>query len=563
MIRWLSEAFRARWYVGVRAGLSVGLPLVAGVLAGHPDWGAVASLGGIAGVYGADSPRRHRMRLVAAVGVTLAVVVPVSSLCAAHPWLSVAFVGVVAALAGFGCLALRVPPPREYLIILPALVATGVAAEPLREAALVAAGALVGLLVAAVPVPREPPQNRAVRRAWLAVQDVLRTAGTPGAAGTRRRAVADVARARDLLRQARVPGTDDRLRELAAAEVVLASALSVSLDAREPLPPDADVPGLRWAREAADGILRGEQHDLPEPEHRGLGERLREALSPHAVVLPAAARIGVAVAIGYALGRLLGLAHAYWVGLTVAAVLQATNLTLLRRRSLHRVAGTAVGVGLAAAVFAPHPPALAVALVALLAQLVAEVFMPVSYGFAVAFVTLVPLAIFDLAAPGAQIGAAVGARALDTALGAVLALVLRLVLWPKATAARLPQVQARTLRAVAGLFGARWLGGDQVPARRRLQEAVLDLHNVTQDAFGERWDQVGLAVDELAFLALGVPFGRPHPPRPEAEALLSRLEQLADALSRGTPPPDRHPPALPGYPRTSAATQLLAGALAS
>jgi uncharacterized membrane protein YccC len=107
--RALGEAFRARWYVGLRAGLSVGVPLLVGVAVGRPSWGALASIGGFAGFYGPDTPYRHRVRLVAGVGAALAVVVPVGSVCAPQAWLSVVFAGMVAAVSSFVCLALRVP----------------------------------------------------------------------------------------------------------------------------------------------------------------------------------------------------------------------------------------------------------------------------------------------------------------------------------------------------------------------------------------------------------------------------------------------------------------------
>ncbi|KAA9157456.1 hypothetical protein FPZ12_025120 [Amycolatopsis acidicola] len=587
MTEWsrFAGAFRTRWPVGLRAGLSVGIPLLVLVPAGRPDWGAIASLGGIAGVYGAGTPYRYRVRLVAAIGLALAVVVPVSSLCGSVPWLSVLFVGVVAGVAGFVCLATRIAPPREYLIILATLVATGTPVDfrgAMTEFALVAGGALTALLVAALVLPRTP-ETGTVARAWQAIDEVLRTAGTPQAGGARRQAVSEVTRARETLRQARAGRGDERTRSLAAAEVVLTWALSVSIDAKAPLDPasweaalhrpgertDApELPGLREISLTADRILRGEAVDEVEPARLSLTERLRDALNPHAVVLPAAARTGVAVAIGVLLGRLLGLGHAYWVGLTVAAALQATNVTLLVRRAAHRIVGTIAGVALAAVVFAADPPLLAVAFVVIVAQGVSEILMPVSYGVAVVFVTLVPLSLYDLAVPSAQVSSAVGARVLDTAIGAVLVVLLRVLLWPRATAARLPQVQARTLRSVAEVFRGRWLDGDEAELRenrRLLREQVLDLHNIAEDARADRvrgrdTDRITLAVDELAMLALGVPFGRPHPAREQGERLVNGLRSLADALGRGTAPGERPPP-IPGYPRVSAASELLATSL--
>ena len=123
--RRLREAFASRRPFGLRAGLSVGIPLVAGALSHHASYGALASIGSFAGFYGPDAPYRHRIRLVAGVGVALTVLVPLGSLCAATAWLSVVLIGLVATTASFTYLTLRVPPPREYLIVLGVLAATG------------------------------------------------------------------------------------------------------------------------------------------------------------------------------------------------------------------------------------------------------------------------------------------------------------------------------------------------------------------------------------------------------------------------------------------------------
>jgi hypothetical protein len=54
---------------------------------------------------------------------------------------------------------------------------------------------------------------------------------------------------------------------------------------------------------------------------------------------------------------LVGIGHlTMLVGLTAAAVLQASNLMITRRRVVHRLAGTVIGVGLAFAVLGWYPP---------------------------------------------------------------------------------------------------------------------------------------------------------------------------------------------------------------
>jgi uncharacterized membrane protein YccC len=624
--RRLTDAFVSRWRIGLHAALSVGIPLLAGAATHHTSDGALASIGSFAGFYGPETPYRHRVRLVAGVGLALTVLVPLGSLCAATAWLSVVLIGLVAASASFVCLALRVPPPREYLIVLGVLAATGIPAGlagALREAGLVAGGAVLGGVITMAPAlgrDRSRPQQQALAQSWDAVGDLLRTAGTPDAAAARTRAVADVVQARVVLDQAGAASQETTVRSLAAAEVALASALSVSHDAREPLDPrwpqavsrlaagrpgvlparsdpdgapgrrgrggpDADQSGLRWALGAAQRIQQ--EHDIEQDrtgqdgagqERAGLGGpgvtgRLRRALNPDAAIVTSAARIGIAVAVGAALGRVLGLGHAYWVGLTAAAALQANNVTFVVRRVASRLIGTLAGVVLAWAVFTLHPAVLVVAALATVAQFIAETIIRASYGVAVVFITVLALAIYDLGDPYAQIGAAVGARALDTALGAALVVLLRLVLWRRATAARVPQAQAATLRAAAEVFRIRWLSQPPArpePAQRRLAEDLLRLQTLTADALADRLPgtaaahpgQAELAIEELALLALGVPFGRPRPPRPEAEELVSRLDQLA-VTPAGGPRPDGldAPLQLAGYPRTRAATELLASAL--
>jgi hypothetical protein len=70
-------------------------------------------------------------------------------------------------------------------------------------------------------------------------------------------------------------------------------------------------------------------------------------------------------------------------------------------------------------------------------------------------------------------------------------------------------------------------------------------------------DHVTPVIDELAVLALGVPFDRPRPP-PAATALIRHLENLASTLETGTAvPEDSSLPALRAYPRTQAAITLL------
>jgi uncharacterized membrane protein YccC len=592
----LRTEVRSQWHEALGPTICVGLPLGAGVAVGRSDWGAFAALGGLAGFYGLNAAYAARLRLVLVVGVVLTIVAPVSGLAGSHAWSAALVVCGVAAMSTFVCRALAVPPPRELLIILAALVSTGVPRDlpgAIGLTAQVGAGALMALVIIAVwALPGRRRAARApLRAAWTALQVLVDAAASLEVVRRRREAVAAVRTAR-LAMVTREEGVE---RSLAAAEVLLPAALSASIDAVVPLAPrwseaiaDLSVgenPGVERCSptaaaertlaagvKAAWGVLNGASA-LAEPSPHGRRStvaRLRVASARESVVIPVAARVAVAVALGVAIGRALGLEHSYWVALTAAAALQADSFTGLARRSMNRLVGTCVGVVAAAGFFALHPPPAVVAVVAILALWLAEIVIADNYVLGVTFISILALSIYELAAHATSIGAAADARLLDTAIGVGLVVVVRLGLWPRATAARAPQRAAAVLRATAATLAARWLrdASDAEPESRRLEEELLPFLAVTQElrgepgALGARKEQVAEGIEQLAILALAVPDGREPPSAPDAAALTARLRQLADTLTgKEAGDVDQEPVRLRAYPRMTAAVALLQAAL--
>jgi hypothetical protein len=586
---------RFRWPGALGPTICVGLPLGVGVAVGHSDWGAFAALGGLAGFYGLNAGYAARLRLVLVVGVVLTIVVPVSGLAGSHAWSAALVVCGVAAISTFVCRALAVAPPRELLIILAALVSTGVPRNlpgTVGLAAQVGAGALLALAIIAVwaLAGRGQAERAPSRAAWTALQALVDAAATPGVVRCRREAVAAVRAARLTV----VAGAGGVERSVAAAEVLLPAALSASIVAVVPLPPRlseaiADLgrgenPGvercsptaaaertLAAGATAAWSVLDGASAIVePSPRGPGLGARLRLAGAGESVVVPVAARVAVAVGLGVAIGRVLGLEHSYWVALTAAAALQADSFTGLARRSSKRLVGTCAGVVASAAIFALHPVPAVVVVVAIVALWLAEIAIADNYAVAVTFMSILALSVYELAAHGTATGTALDARLLDTAIGVGLVVVVRLVLWPRATASRAPQRAAAVLRAAAATFTAGWSRGpsDAEPERWRLEEQLLPFLAITQElrgepgALGARQAQAAEGVEQLAMLALAVPPGREPPPAPDAAALTTRLQQLADTLTSEAPANvEQEPVRVRTYPRTSAALALLQAAL--
>ena len=598
--------------IAVRAMACVALPLVIGVAAGHPRSGAAASFGGLAGLYVPQSPYRYRARVVAAVGAGLAIAVLIGSMAGSRTWVAAVVTGLAAGVASFVCQAAELPPPRELMLIMALLASTAVPAGlagAAQRAGLAAAGAAFAWLVTMSPAlsrrRRRLPERRAVDGALAAVAALLDTVGTGEASAARHTAVESVRRARTTVAQGDVPPGDPLARAVIAAEALLEAALHIEVEAPGRLRPDwgiavralippvtggqvratplcgsgtpPSVVPLLQAIEDARADLGGQEPVVTERAALGgwpgIGPQIAAALRRHSVIVPSAGRIGIAVGLGVAAGRALGLGHAYWIGLTAAAVLQASNLMITRRRVVHRIAGTVIGVGLAFAILGWHPPIWLVVIAVAFFQGLVELVIATNYGVAVAGITVLALLLFHVAAPGEAITTTIGSRLADTVIGAVLALLLRRLLWPGATLRRLPNAQALTLQATSRVLAEAWAQQPDpqllADRRRALQGTLAVLRAVHADAVADAglvsrstdtaWP-VSAGIEELARLALSWPAYRPRPEPAQAAGLQHHLDELASAITEARPPGTTIP-ALPGQPLTAATTAALTSAV--
>jgi hypothetical protein len=598
--------------IAVRAMVCVALPLAIGVAAGHPRLGAAASFGGLAGLYVPQSPYRYRARVVAAVGAGLAIAVLIGSMAGSRTWVAAVVTGLAAGAASFVCQAAELPPPRELMLIMALLASTAVPAGlagAAQRAGLAAAGAAFAWLVTMSPAlsrtRRRLPERRAVDGALAAVAALLDTVGTGEAPAARHMAVESVRRARMTVAQGDVAPGDPLARAVIAAEALLEAALHLEVEAPGRLRPDwgitvralipvvaggqvratslcgsgappAVVPLLQAIKDAR-ADLGGQEPVVTERAALGgwpgIGPQIAAALRRHSVIVPSAARIGIAVGLGVAVGRALGLGHAYWIGLTAAAVLQASNLMITRRRVVHRLAGTVIGVGLAFAILGWHPPIWLVVIAVAFFQGLVELAIATNYGVAVAGITVLALLLFHVAAPGEAITTTIGSRLADTVIGAVLALFLRRLLWPGATLRRLPSAQALTLQATSRVLAEAWAQQPDpqllADRRRALQGTVAVLRAVHADAAADAglvsrstdtaWP-ISAGIEELARLALSWPAYRPRPEPAQAAGLQHHLDELASAITEARPLGTTIP-ALPGQPLTAATTAALTSAV--
>ena len=598
----------------VRAMLCLAVPLLFGLLTGHPAEGAQASFGGLAGLYVPDSPYRYRPRVVAAVGGGLTLAVFLGAVTGSFGWVAAVVAGVFAGGASFICQAVELSPPREIMFIMALLAATAIpgdAAQALLRAAVTAAGAGLAWLISMSPAlfSRDRPENTMITAALAGIADLVDCIGKGDEAPARHTAVNGVRRARLAMEQAgrteqhrltRIVETTEGLLEAALRSTVeetsprhpalaiairteiplLAAASDPVTVPHQPLQPPSTDPLALAVEDLHSAVIGGpteldNEHDAARsPSQPGLVARLRAAAGRHSVIIPTAARIGIAVGAGFGVGLAFGIAHAFWIGLTACAVLQASNLRVIRSRVVYRMVGTILGIGIVFALLAWNPPLIVLIVTAVLAQGFIESVITAQYGLAVIGITVLSLMQFHLAAPGEDTSVLIGARLIDTAIGAALALLLRTVLWPSATSSRVPPRQSRAINTIGGVLAATCTpdgpDGQLREQRRQLLADITSLRVVQADALADTsrgttntdlgWP-ITVAIEELAYIAHSVPAHQPAPAPRDAYTFLTALHQLADAVT-GQAVRFASAPALPGYPRITEALGALNTAIA-
>jgi uncharacterized membrane protein YccC len=225
---------------------------------------------------------------------------------------------------------------------------------------------------------------------------------------------------------------DARFAALARA----VEAVEVALDAAAPSIRDARAlagqvrAAWRAGRAAANGGISGHERA---PVTRFEADAMRDALNTlranfsfDATYMRHAIRLAVIVAIAIVVQRFVPLAHAQWIGLTVALVLRP-DFSSTFTRGLARISGTVGGAVIASGVAAFHPPPSAYVALAIVFAALSFALFNVSYAVFSAAIT--GYVVYLLAFGGSPEHAAAIDRVLATAIGGLLAFAAY-VAWP-------------------------------------------------------------------------------------------------------------------------------------
>ncbi|MFF5701799.1 FUSC family protein [Streptomyces sp. NPDC012794] len=468
---------RIPWAAAARAGIAMAAPLAVGFALDEPEYGALVSMGALAGVIG-DTADAYRMRVlnIAVPQALGAVGVALGTLVYGRGWLAVAVLTLIALLSGMISSIGTVASVSGLLLLLNAVVGAGLPMpQPWWTAPLLLTTG--GLFVLALtllgwPVRGRRPERSAVAAAYRALADALEACGGPQAAyDERRRQVTQALdHAYDLVlgRRARVHGRSPSLvRMLAQLNVLIPlveAAPAVHLRGRPPAPgipaavrelaaaveegrtgtPVLDLPAPHTPSERAiDSALRHAAVivHLAEPDPYNVDDRLGRPASLRVrarrgvrdMMLSEASwryglRLALCIGLAQSLVSLIEVERSYWVALTVTFVLKPDFGSVFSRAVL-RALGTAAGLVLAAAVLSEVPRGWwDVPVMVVLAALI-PVFSVKGYAFQTAAITPVILLLsdqlnhegFDLILP----------RLLDSLIGCAIALVAGYLLWPE------------------------------------------------------------------------------------------------------------------------------------
>lgn len=137
-----------RWWAGLRAALSIGLPLLLGTLWGDQELGLVAAMGGFTALYGTDRSRREQWRLLPWVAVGLVLSAAAGAFLGGTMWTTALALTAVSAVAGAAAWGFRIGAPGALLFVLVAAISAHASntLPPLHIPLLVMAGAVVASL---------------------------------------------------------------------------------------------------------------------------------------------------------------------------------------------------------------------------------------------------------------------------------------------------------------------------------------------------------------------------------------------------------------------------------
>ncbi len=456
-----------RWPAGIRAALAFGIPALVLLTLGFQTEALLTAAGGFAVVYGEGRAFRARWAVVLTAGVALVASATVGGLVGQYvPTHTVpggaVLVVVLTVTAMIGALvvdALRLGPPGPFFFVLTCAIGSVVPLAGVSWAVnsgCVAIGAAWAALVSMSPALRDPIRSRSADPRRAPERDAVAAAERAVAAFL---AARDDATRTDAASDARIVSA--RHRASTAVDIAWATLHDARLPARRPNDPLVErLSTVHHTVAAAGAGLPVDPTHAADAVHDGVpmarpsvGFRLRRALHPRSHATTTAIRVGVASLAAGGLAVAAGLGRPDWAVVGAVLVLQqGPDRPRGLVRAAHRLAGTALGVVLFAAIFSLHPSGFVLVLILMGLQFLVELVIARNYGIAVVFITPLALLIGGASHPGAQAWPLAAERLLETTIGVACAVAALWVVLPRAHRRCLDRSLVRTVAACEHLL---------------------------------------------------------------------------------------------------------------
>ncbi len=547
---------------GLRAAVSIAVPVLAGWYFGDVGAGLIASLGSFVSRFGGERPYLNRAVTLALVAVSLAVSVALGDWAAQLPWAGVLMVSAVAVAAVWLCNSLAVGPPGAYVFVVACAAGVGISSghiAPWISGLLVLSGGAFAWLVqmSGIVSGLRRPERAAVAAAGEAVSAYIQAAPAQVRAARNRAATALHNSWRVLIDyQPRRVGPTSVLHELRGANRALHALFTKAVEAdtaeqarqigRLELPPEAVV-----TRDLSRTPLTRPPFWISLIHGASRGSHVRHVMQ----------RIAIAVPVAGSAALLLGLGHPYWAMAAAVLVLhQGTDRGRTLRRGGELLLGTWAGLGFAGLILLMHPSGLWLAPLLAVLSFGIAVLAPRNYALAAVFITATSLTIAS-GTHAVDIGWLLLSRGTDVLIGCTVGLAVYLVAVRFQEATRLSDAIASTLEATAAVLPYIAVGDTAAlparSARRDVQIAAMTMMEAEEAAqagsLRQRsvaeplWPTV-LATEQLAYRAIaacwtiehrsdGREFGLSLFGGQPAQSGAEQLKALAAAVRTGEPVP--------------------------
>ncbi|WP_227803897.1 FUSC family protein [Marinomonas profundi] len=155
----------------------------------------------------------------------------------------------------------------------------------------------------------------------------------------------------------------------------------------------------------------------------GLAETKIETDTQVNAIILEGALVAFFIALSYAVAVLLALPNALWVPISCAAILQGATYRIIWHRNIHRIVGTALGMGVAWCLFSLQPNYWMLAFSMILFQFVVELLIVKNYGAAVIFITPLTVIMAEFTSANTTTDVLLLHRLIDISIGSAIGII--------------------------------------------------------------------------------------------------------------------------------------------